>query len=148
MSPGEVRQDCRRAERTKRDHTPLTDRDRNGSRRKRLKLQLIFNPYENSEQTAQIMSQSIYKARQGKIRPVAQISPSGSFVPLVNLVGVATPNPPLTGAERRYCDAAVSENFIQFTTARRLHFCNFSGLSYANLHFCHIYGLTSVFSVY
>ena len=36
-----------------------------------------------------------------KIRPVAQISPSDSFVPLVNLVGVATPNPSLTGAERQ-----------------------------------------------
>ena len=29
---------------------------------------------------------------------MAQISPFGSFVPLVNLAGVGTPDPPLTGA--------------------------------------------------
>ena len=38
---------------------------------------------------------------ESKYRPVAQISPFGSFVPLVNLAGVATPDPPLTGAKRR-----------------------------------------------
>ena len=35
---------------------------------------------------------------ESKIRPVAQISPFGSFVPLVNLAGVGTPDPPWAGA--------------------------------------------------
>ena len=35
---------------------------------------------------------------ESKIRPVAQISPVGSFVPLVNLAGVGTPDPPWAGA--------------------------------------------------
>ena len=36
--------------------------------------------------------------RESKIRPVAPILPFGSFVPLGNLAGVGTPDPPLTGA--------------------------------------------------
>ena len=40
---------------------------------------------------------------ESKIRPVAQISPSGSFVPVVNLAGVGTPDPPLTGANLPLC---------------------------------------------
>ncbi len=61
---------------------------------------------------------------QSKIRPVAQISPSGSFAPLVNLVGVATPNPPLTGAERRYCGAAAPKNFINLPSPGDCIFAN------------------------
>ncbi len=72
-------------------------------------------------------------AQERKIRPVAQISPFGSFVPLVNLVVVATPSPPMTGAERRCCGSAVPPKFHQPTFARRLHFCKFSGRSFCVL---------------
>ncbi len=59
-------------------------------------------------------------AQEGKIRPMAQISPSGSFVPLVNLVGAATPNPPMTGAERR-------QNFINLPLPGDCIFANSPG---------------------
>ena len=91
---------------------------------------------------------ALYKARQGKIRPVAQISPFGSFVSLVNLAGVATPDPPLTGARRRSCGAAAPKNFINSPSPGDCIFAICSGIFYAQLHYCHIFGLTAVFSVY
>ncbi len=64
---------------------------------------------------------------QSKIRPVAQILPSGSFAPQVNLVGVATPNPPMTGAKRRCCGAIAPQNFINLPSPGDCIFANSPG---------------------
>jgi len=79
---------------------------------------------------------------------VAQISPSGSFAPLVNLVGVATPNPPMTGAERRCCGAAAPKNLIIQPSPGDCIFAISPSFPYAILHFRHIYGLPFIFFVY
>jgi len=69
----------------------------------------------------------------GKIRPAAQISPSGSFAPLVNLVGVRHPRPAFDRRGAPVLRRRRAEKFHQSAFAWRLRFCKFSGLSFCAL---------------